>query len=380
MKTAVIGKGKMGRDIFNHFFQYDGEFVLICRSQDDVEKLTNTFEKQLKKMLNRGYLSEVEYDEKMKSFLVSTDYNDLADCDLVIESVVEDLQVKQNIFEKIESIVKPECILATNTSSIRLNRIFENCATKNRCIGMHFFFPVKITRTVEINRTRFTEQKYVDIVRDLLIKANKHPLELKEEANMILSKMLLNLISEAYIIYQEKFLSIEEIDKVLKENLVTFGLFEIIDATGIHIILESRENFISERYEKLYEPFYIKGKQLMEEGYGGGAGNKGLLAYEQEHPLTFNQLDENSLCDYKQNIVLRLQSILINELAYLIENKYVERDGMNEAVKEILGFSEDPISMLRGLGEEKIKECLLNSYQKYQDKIYQPLDLTVLGS
>ncbi|MBC2581428.1 3-hydroxyacyl-CoA dehydrogenase family protein [Clostridium sp. DJ247] len=380
MEVGIIGKGKMGRDVFNHLFQFDDKLVLICRKLQDVEEITSSVEKQLKKMLKRGYITNSEYEEKMQSFLVSNDLSALKNCDLVIESIFEEKELKQDIFERVESIVKPECILASNTSSIPLNIVFEKCKIKERCLGMHFFFPVKVTRTVEVSKTRFTEQKYVEVVKELVKKIDKTPLELKEEANMILSKMLLNMISQNYIIYEENYLTMEEIDKALKENLFTFGLFEIIDSTGINIVLESRENFNSHRYMNLYTPFYNRGKKLLEEGYPGGVGNKGLIAYEQEHPVTLKKVDEAELEDYKQNIVLRLQSLLINELAFLINNEYVEKDQMNEAVKEALGLSEDPISMLKRIGNQKIIDCLLDSYEKSQDDLYKPEDLSVLNN
>ncbi|MCK4259548.1 MAG: 3-hydroxyacyl-CoA dehydrogenase family protein [Halanaerobiales bacterium] len=376
MQIGIIGEGKMGREIFNHFFQYYDNLVLKCKNSEDVEKLTASIEKQLRKMRKRGYITDAAYEKKMESFIVSSDLSFLENCDLVIESVFEDRELKKEIFQEIESIVKPECILATNTSSIPLKVIFEKCNKKDRCLGLHFFYPIKITKTVEINKTKFTGQKYIDIVKDLITKVDKSILELKEEANMILSNMLLTMISQIYLIYEEKYLTIEEIDKVLKDNLMTYGLFEIIDSTGINIILQSFDNFMNDRYRNLYTPFYILGKKLMEEAYQGGPGNKGLLDYEKEHPVDLQKIEETELDDYKQNIVLRLQSLLINELAFLIHNGYVKKDEIKEAVQEVLGLSEDPISMFKRVGKEKIMSCLSESYQKKQDPLYQLMDLS----
>ncbi|MDF2841157.1 MAG: mmgB, partial [Clostridia bacterium] len=229
MEIGIIGKGKMGRDIFNHFFQYDHKMVLICRRKEDVEELKVSIEKQLGKMLKRSLLTEAEYQQKRKAFVISNQYADLASCELVIESVLEDKMLKQEIFSEIEPIVKPECILATNTSSIPLDFVFEKCKKKNRCMGIHFFFPVKLTRTVEINKTSFTEEPYVEIVKELLTKADKSFLELDEKGNMILTRMFTTVITQIYKIYEESILDIEEIDRILKDSLVTYGLFEIID-------------------------------------------------------------------------------------------------------------------------------------------------------
>jgi len=377
MEIGIIGKGKMGRDIFNHLFQFDERLVLICRKLEDVEALRASIEKQLKKMFTRGYITEAAYEKKKISFTVSNELSALKYCDLVIESVFEDKELKQEIFQTLETIVKSDCILATNTSSIPLNIVFEKCSIKDRCLGMHFFFPVKITRTVEINKTKMTGQKHVETVKDLLARAEKNSLELKEEANMILTRMFTTVITQIYRIYEENYLAIEEIDKVLKESLVTYGLFEIIDSTGMDIILESIGNFINDRYRNLYTPLYNKGRNLLEEGYRGGTGNKGLTAYEQEHAIALKEANEAEVLQYKQNIILRMQSLIINELAFIVNNQYVEKDKINEAVQEVFGLSEAPADILNRIGKQKIAECLLESCRSLKDDIYQPEDLSV---
>jgi 3-hydroxybutyryl-CoA dehydrogenase len=377
MEIGIVGNGKMGTDIFNLFFQFDHQLVLICKFFEEIEPQTAAIEKQLKKMLSRGYLTDVEYEEKKQSFIVSNDFTTLKNCDLVIEAVFEDKALKRDIFGQLESIVNPKCILATNTSSIPLRIVFEECRIKDRCLGIHFFFPVKVTRIVEINKTKFTGPMYVEIVKDLLTKLDKSYLELKEEANMILTNIFSTLITQGYKIYEENYLTIAEIDKIFKEKLLTFGLFEVVDSTGINIIIESIENFIDERHKKLYTPLYLKGKKLLEEDYPGGTGKKGITDYEREHPVTLKKVAEAELSEYKLNIVLRLQSLLINELAFIINNQYAEKEQICEAVQEVLGLSENPVSMLGKIGKQKIVDCLLDNYQRLQDNLYQPLDFSI---
>jgi 3-hydroxybutyryl-CoA dehydrogenase len=380
LKIGIIGKGKMGRDIFNHFFQYDNKLILLCRRLEDVEEIKSSVEKQLSKMLKRGYLTVSEYQQKLQAFTISNDYSDLKDCELIIESVLEDKELKREIFGIIEPIVNPECILASNTSSIPLNFVFEQCYKKDRCLGIHFFFPVKLTRTVEINKASFTEKAYVEIVRELLTKVDKSYLELDENGNMILTRMFTTVITQIYKIYEENFLDIQEIDKILKESLVTYGLFEIIDSTGLNIIMKSIENLVNDRYNSLYAPLYNKGKSLLEYGYQGGVGNKGLIAYEMENSVELNSMDEAELIVYKQDMVLRLQSLIINELAFIVQSQDIPRDRINEAIKEVFGLSEDPISMLNRIGKEKVIDCLSDNYHRFKDDIYQPMDLAILSA
>jgi 3-hydroxybutyryl-CoA dehydrogenase len=380
LEIGIIGKGKMGRDIFNHFFQYDHKMVLLCRKLEDIEDIRASVEKQLSKMLKRGYLTEVEYQQKLQAFIVSNDYSALKDCELVIESVLEDKNLKQDIFSKIEPIVKPECILATNTSSIPLNVVFEKCRKKDRCMGIHFFFPVKLTRTVEINKASYTEQTYVEIIKEVLTKADKSFLELDEKGNMVLTRMFTTVITQIYKIYEENFLEIEEIDRILKDSLVTYGLFEIIDATGLNIIMKSIENLNNARYGSLYAPLYNKGKSLLDCGYQGGVGNKGLIAYEKENPVDLQSMSAAELTEYKLDIILRLQSLIINELAYIVQSQDIPKDKINEAIKEVFGLAEDPISMLNRVGNQRVIDCLLINQGRFNDDIYQPMNLAILSA
>ncbi len=379
MVIGIIGKGKMGRDIFNEFFQFDYDMIMICRKSEDVEEVQASIDKQLKKMLKRGYINQAEYEKKLSALIVTSDLAALKNCHMVIESVYEDKKLKQDIFEKIEAIVGEDCILASNTSSIPLKLVFEKCRKKDRCLGVHYFYPVKVMRTVEINKTSFTDNAYAQKVYQVLQSIGKQPIELEEAANMVLTKMLSILTTQAYKIYEEGYLTIEEIDKLLKENLLTLGLFEIVDSTGIGIILESIENFINDRYTKLFTPLYNKGKKVIQEGYLGGSGSKGIGAYEQERPKELKSLGDDELSEYKQNIILRLQSLLINETVYAILNQNVNKDKINEAVKEVLGLSDDLSAMLKNAGSQRITACLLNSLETTQDDIYRPLDLSIFN-
>lgn len=376
MEIGIIGKGKMGRDILDYLLQYDHRLTLVLRRQEDVAPLRASIEKQLKKLLRRGYIDESGYEEKREKLQVSAAYEDLKHCDLVIESVWEDKDLKQELFRRLEAIVKPQCVLATNTSSIPLTVVFQQVKTKNRCIGLHFFYPVKVIQTVEINKLEETEDFYVDLVKELLLGVNKAPLVLEPEANMVLTRMFTTVITQAYRIYQEGHLAIEEIDSLLKDSLLTFGLFEIIDSTGINIILRSIENFTEDRYHGLYRPLYEKGLALLQGGYSGGTGNKGLVAYEREHtPVLKTIVDPGR---YKADLVLRLKALIVNELAYLTRRHQIEAAALNNAVQEVFGLIKSPMDMAEELDQEQIKSTLLTSHRQLGEEVYFPEDLSRL--
>lgn len=373
MNIGIIGDGKMGKDIFNYFFQYNHQLTLLCKRQEQVDILRTSIEKQLAKGLRRGYLSEESYREKKQSYEISADYEAIKNCDLLIESITEDKELKQGLFKDLEAIVKPQCILATNTSSIPLSAVFEKCSTTHRCLGIHFFYPVKVIEIVEINGMKATEPFYTEVVQDLLKGVNKNPLILEEEANMLLTKMFTTLITQIYRIYEEGYLTAEAIDNLLKERLLTFGLFEIIDSTGLNIIVKSIENFIEERYQKLYIPLYKKAQRLIEEGYGGGTGKIGL-AYELEYPTSLKFLPDQGA--YGEEIIKRLKALLINEMAYYIRLYGINPQQFNDAVQEVFGFHHSPFEMLEEIGEKELITILKESHQTLGDQVYQPEDLS----
>jgi 3-hydroxybutyryl-CoA dehydrogenase len=218
---------------------------------------------------------------------------------LVIESVNEDRALKQDIFKMVEAIVRPDCIMATNTSSIPLEQVFEKCTKKDRCLGMHFFYPVKITNFVEVNKTKLTDQFFVEKVKDLLVSVEKKYLELNHEVNLLPTKLYTLFTTEIYNIYEENYLPIEEIDEIVKSNLIIFGVFEIIDSTGVNIIMECLENFMNPRYKGTFTLLYNKCKKLLLEGYSGGTTGKGISAYEIENPRAINEITDIEKNEFK---------------------------------------------------------------------------------
>lgn len=378
MNIGIIGKGKMGRSIFDYLLQFDHQLVLVCHKKEDVIPVAASIEKQIQKRWKRGFLTDEEYERKIRSYKVADCLAAVKKCSLVIESVSEEPSLKQNIFQGLEGIVAEDCILATNTSSIPLQMVFAKCLNKERCLGMHFFFPIQVMRTVEINTTLATAPQYIKIVHKLLEQGDKTPLLLEDKANMMLTKLFTILITRIYNIYEERVLPIDEIDAILKANLFTFGLFEIIDSTGIPIILTCIDNFVDERYRELYTPFYNKGVKLLQAGYPGGTGHEGIASYEREHPEPFQELNAEKRLEYQENMVLRLQSMITNELAFLLSQQDVGKDSLLTAVQEVLGLGEDPRHILETLGVEPIENCLWNEYALTRDPIYLPLDFSFL--
>ena len=176
MKIGIIGYGKMGKDIFSLFFDKipDAQFVVIVRSA--AQEHTDSVMKTLGKSLKRKKISEELYAFKKDSFLFSEDISALSGCDIVTEAISEDMAAKKDIFAKAANVVSDSCLLLTNTSSLDIASVFEDIPRKERCFGLHFFYPVKLTGFVELNVLPETSESCTEKAEQLVRAAGKTPI------------------------------------------------------------------------------------------------------------------------------------------------------------------------------------------------------------
>ncbi|WP_026476565.1 3-hydroxyacyl-CoA dehydrogenase family protein [Alkaliphilus transvaalensis] len=382
MKIGIIGKGRMGIDMFLYLLNYNCELVLICRKEDDVKVINADVEKILLKKKKRGLLSEEDYKIHRQLFTVSTKYEELRNCNLVIETVIEDLAVKQELIAKVEEIVSDECIISSNTSSLNLELVFKNCRLKHRCMGLHFFYPIKCTSFVEISLTKDTDRAYVNQVVDLMKNVDKESLVVQDEGCLVMTKIINTIVSYSYLIYQEGYLSIKQLDSLIKNEVMMFGPFEIVDSTGLYIILACLKNFDlkSRRYDNLYENFYSKLLKVYEKGYIGGATGKGLVFFESEEAQdrnNLNNLSESELDIYQAKCVKRLQSMLLNEVAYLLNSKIVKDIKLPLVIQEILGLRKSLVEMYNDMGKGTIEKTLADDFITYNMELFKKEDFSI---
>ena len=377
-KIAVIGKGKMGSDIFYHLLSYNFSLSWICRSKDDVSVLTNDVQKKLKKMLRLETITQEQHDNALKNLCISTELSYLKDCDLIIETIIEDMNEKQKIFNELTNIVRDNCILATNTSSIHLKEVFKNCTNKKRCFGLHFFYPIKFIQTVEINLMKESDEEIAGILKDLVLNVGKKPLILQEEANFILNKIYTVLLGDVYNIYEDRFLGMKELEDYFKTTFFPFGLFNIVNSTGTKIIVTSISNYMTDRYRAHFTPLYNKSVLLMNNNYLGGASGKGIIEYEVEHEVgcDFNKVDDIDL--YKQDLLFRVIALLYNEMSYIIQQGWASKDDINYAIQDLFGLSESILAVASKFGHEKITKKLTECYNIKKYEVFKPINISLI--
>lgn len=276
MKIAVIGAGTMGSGIAQAFAQTEGfEVILTDISLELAKKGQDRIANGLQKRVDRGKL-EQEAANQVNARISIGSLEDCKECDLVVEAVLEEMTVKKDIFKILDSIVKPETIFASNTSSLSITELAQGL---NRpFIGMHFFNPAPVMKLVEVIPGLSTPPEVVNRVTEIAQKLGKTPVEVKESAGFVVNRILIPMINEAVGILAEGTASVEGIDTAMKLGANhPMGPLELGDLVGLDVCLAVMEVLFEETKDSKYRPHPLLRKMVR----GGKLGRKSGAGFYQ---------------------------------------------------------------------------------------------------
>ena len=237
-KVGVLGAGLMGHGIAQLAAQAGCDVILADINTDELEKGLGKIKKLLLKSVAAGKMLQEQADALLTKIHTSLDMNDFADCDIVIEAVPEIMELKKDIFTRLDQILKPDAILATNTSQLSITELASVTGRAEQVIGMHFFYPAQVMKLVEIPAGEHTAPACVEAVVDLARRMGKETCACKDTPGFVVNRILAGLMVEASRVYDEKLASVEEIDKAIKYALGhPMGPFELFDFSGIDTIV-----------------------------------------------------------------------------------------------------------------------------------------------
>jgi 3-hydroxybutyryl-CoA dehydrogenase len=247
-KIGVVGAGTMGNGITQISSQIGCDVVMMDIEMRFVEGGMTSIDKFLSKSVEKGKMTAEEKDAVIGRIKGTTDMADLKDVDFVIEAVIEDVELKKRVFRNLDELVRPEVILATNTSSMSITEIAASTSRPDKVCGMHFFNPAPIMRLVEIIRGYATSDESIAIAKELAKKMGKVTVEVKKDSpGFIVNRIMIPHMIEAIKMVEEGIATIEDVDTAVKNGLnYPMGPFELMDLTGIDIAYFVTEYFYKE--------------------------------------------------------------------------------------------------------------------------------------
>jgi 3-hydroxybutyryl-CoA dehydrogenase len=241
-KVGVVGLGTMGAGIAQVSIQ--SGFETVGREVNDElgERGRTTIDRYLARGVEKGRLSEADRDAALGRLTLTTDLGELADCDLVIEAVLEELELKRELFAELDRVTRPDAILATNTSALSVSEIAEATEHPQRVVGMHFFNPAPVLPLVEIVRGRASSDEAVDVAYAWAERAGKRPVRCNDTPGFIVNRILIPLLNDCVRVLDEAGVAPEEMDKAMTNGAGwPMGPCALIDLIGIDVHVHASE-------------------------------------------------------------------------------------------------------------------------------------------
>ncbi len=276
---AVLGAGQMGNGITQVAAEAGYNVTMIDIQQEYVEKGLATIERSLSKLVSKERMSQEDADATLARISLSTDRADCADCDLVVEAVPEIVDLKTSIFAELDSVCKPETILASNTSSISISTIADATNRPDKVIGMHFMNPVPIMKLVEVINGDKTSEETNAAVIEASEKMGKIALSCNDSPGFVSNRILCPMLNEAILTLQEGVAEPEAIDGIMKLGMNhPIGPLALSDLIGLDTVL----HIMNVLYEGLQQEKYAPAPlliQMVEEGKLGRKTGEGFYTY-----------------------------------------------------------------------------------------------------
>ncbi len=277
---GVVGLGTMGAGIAEVFARSGYSVVGVEQADEQLERGRAHIRNSTDRAVKRGKLSEGEQQSIFDRLTLTTSLTDLKDCDLVVEAVVERLDLKRAIFQRLDEIVRPDAVLATNTSSLSVTEISAATSSPGRVIGMHFFNPAPVQQFVEVIRTVVTDPEVIVDVQELARKIGKNPVAAGDKAGFIANALLFGYLNHAVSMYEGHYASREDIDAAMRLGCgYPMGPLALVDLIGLDTAYEILDTMYRQGRNRLHAPSPLL-KQLVTAGLLGRKTGRGFYTYQ----------------------------------------------------------------------------------------------------
>ncbi|MGB2764938.1 MAG: 3-hydroxyacyl-CoA dehydrogenase NAD-binding domain-containing protein [Candidatus Aminicenantaceae bacterium] len=279
-KPFVVGTGIMGSGVGQLCAQQGYDVTLVDISDDIVGKAREKVKTGLNRRVEKGKITQEDMESVLSRMNWSTDMDQARECDFVVEAISENIDVKKEVFAKLDSICSPETILASNTTALSVSEIASATLRPDKVIGMHFFNPAVIMKLVEIIRGEKTSEDTIAVTKKFAEDLGKVPIATAKEAPAgIVSRVLAGMLNEAAAVYADGIASPQDIDEAMKLGAgLPMGPLALIDMIGLDIHLAKMETLYAKLKDERYRPPEIIRKMIADGKLGRKAG-EGFYKY-----------------------------------------------------------------------------------------------------
>jgi 3-hydroxybutyryl-CoA dehydrogenase len=281
-KVGVVGMGTMGSQIGIVCARGGFQTIMVDLSETFIKKGFSAIRSFLNNQVNKGKMTRDEMDKILSLVSTTTDLTKaLSDVELTIEAVFEDIDVKKELFKKMDGICQKETILGSNTSTLSITEMGAVTSRPEKCIGIHFLIPATLTPLVELVRGLETSDETHRKVHDFLLKSGKEAVTVLDSPGFVINRLYLPMVNEAFYVLESSLASAEEIDRCCTKGLsFPLGPLAAADAFGLDILLNCMRTFHKELGEK-YRPAPLL-VQLVKAGRLGRKSGRGVYDYRKQ--------------------------------------------------------------------------------------------------
>ncbi len=363
---GVIGSGAMGSGIAQVAAMAGHDVILYDTNATALEKAKGSLNNTLLKLQEKGKIPDAA--ALMSRFTFAGELSAFASCGLVIEAIVEKLDIKRAVFTEVEKIVKEDCVLATNTSSLSVTSIAAACAKPERVIGLHFFNPAPLMALVEVIPAIQTRQELVTEAKELMIQWGKVPVITKDTPGFIVNRVARPFYGEALRVYEEGMADMATIDWAMTEiGKFRMGPFTLMDYIGHDVNYVVTETvFQSFFFDPRYKPSFSQ-KRLLEAGWLGKKSGRGFYNYAADATMPEATRDVET----GTRIFERVLAMLINEAVEALHLNIASAKDLDLAMTKGVNYPKGLLQWCDEWGADKCLAVLDDLYNEYHEDRYR---------
>jgi len=374
MNVGIIGGGTMGSGIAQVAATSGCTVKLYDTNQAALDKAKASLEKILLRLIEKGRIDTSEKDRIQANIAYVSNLKDLADSNLTIEAIIENLDIKKKVFSELESYVTEDCIIASNTSSLSIASIAASLKKPERCVGIHFFNPAPLMKLVEVIPAVQTSKEVLEKSIQTIKDWKKVVAVAKDTPGFIVNRVARPFYGEALRIYEEGVADFATIDHSLKSlGGFRMGPFELMDFIGNDVNYTVTETvFTAFYFDPRYKPSFTQ-KRFSEAGYLGRKSGKGFYDYDangrkiESSDVTLNAVEES----LKEQIIDRVLVMLINEAADALFLNIASAEDMDIAMTKGVNYPKGLLAWADEKGIDWCVEKLDALYNEYHEDRYR---------